>query len=90
MKKSIRKTLATLIAVLTLASSATMSFAAEEITPNTDNGNSTAVVVETDEITPKADDIRWVYKTGADGNLYRRRFNYTKNVWYDARWERVY
>lgn len=89
MKKSIRKSIAAFIAVLTLASSATISFAAEEITPNTDNGNSTAVVAETDEITPRADDIRWVYKYGADGNLYKRRYNYSTNSWYDAKWVRA-
>ena len=89
MKKSIRKSIAAFIAVLTIASSATMSFGAEEITPPANSENSTAVVSETDEITPRADDIRWVYKYGADGNLYKRRYNYSTNTWYDPLWVRA-
>lgn len=41
-----------------------------------------------DTISPYADDIRWVYKT-VDGVLYRRKYNYTKQVWIGD-WERAY
>lgn len=30
---------------------------------------------------PMSDDIRWVYKTTADGHKYKRLFSYSTNQW---------
>lgn len=46
---------------------------------------SNSSTTEFSEITPYSDDIRWVYKT-IGTQTYRRRFNYTKNVWI-GQWE---
>lgn len=40
---------------------------------------------DSEEISPRAEDIRWVYKT-IGTQTYRRRFNYTRNVWI-GNWE---
>lgn len=32
-------------------------------------------------ISPRADDIKWRYKEGADGKFYKRLYNYTTNSW---------
>ena len=40
-----------------------------------------------EDISPYADDIRWVYKT-INGVVYRRKYNYTKQVWLGD-WEPV-
>lgn len=38
-------------------------------------------------VSPCSDDIRWRYKF-IDGILYRRKYNYTKEIWI-GKWERV-
>jgi len=42
---------------------------------------------EDPEINPRADIIKWRYKT-IDGHLYRRKYNYTRHIWI-GHWERV-
>lgn len=47
------------------------------------NTTSAAEVISNEaagEIVPLADDIRWRYKT-ENGKVYKRLFNYTKQVW---------
>ncbi|MCI5597199.1 MAG: hypothetical protein MR380_10920 [Lachnospiraceae bacterium] len=44
------------------------------------NAPSSLTVIEKEEIQPKADDIRWRYKT-IDGKLYKRLYNYSTKTW---------
>ena len=87
MKKSIRKIITAFLAVLTISTaSATVSFAAETTTPVETGDISITAVSSGEEISPLADDIGWKYMVGSDGNLYKRRWNYTKECWYDPAW----
>lgn len=54
-------------------------------TPYTQSSSQNNITLS--EITPRADDIGWQYKT-INGKLYRRLYNYTKNVWISD-WELV-
>lgn len=49
---------------------------------------SCAKALPTISISPRKDDIRWVYKE-IGGTLYRRQYNFTKNVWIGD-WEPAY
>lgn len=42
---------------------------------------------EEPEINPRADIIKWRYKT-INGHIYRRKYNYTKHIWI-GNWEPV-
>ena len=42
---------------------------------------------EEPEINPRADIIKWRYKT-VNGELYRRKYNYTRHIWI-GHWEKV-
>lgn len=39
------------------------------------------------EINPRADIIKWRYKT-INGHIYRRKYNYTKHIWI-GNWEPI-
>lgn len=54
-------------------------------TPYTQSSSQNNVTIS--EVTPRADNIDWRFQM-IDGKLYRRLYNYTKNVWIGD-WELV-
>lgn len=42
---------------------------------------STTAVKPEDTVDPQSDIIEWVYKEYPDGSLYKRLFNYSRNMW---------
>lgn len=48
----------------------------------------TAQAATAESITPRSDDIRWVFKE-ENGKLYRRLYNYTRDEWESPAWEYV-
>lgn len=55
------------------------------ITANASIISSTSINLPSSEISPCSEDIRWVYQK-IGNQLYRRQFNYTRNVWI-GNWE---
>jgi hypothetical protein len=64
---------------------------AEEIINDPDEPLEYSYEIETNEdnpeINPRADIIKWRYKT-INGHIYRRKYNYTKQIWI-GNWEPV-
>jgi len=60
--------------------------AAEEVAPEVD---STGITTSLEEDGSKAYELVWKYKS-ENGHLYKRRWNYTLNCWYDPAWILVY
>lgn len=57
----------------TTTAAASNSIAEATIVTTASNDNETVM--------PMSDDIRWVYKTSADGKRYKRLFNYSTGQW---------
>lgn len=57
----------------TVCVAASNSIAEDIIVTTANNDNETVM--------PMSDDIRWVYKTSADGKRYKRLFNYSTGQW---------
>ncbi len=51
--------------------------------------NITPVNVHASEISPRADQIYWRYRTLSDGTIQKRRWNATKGYWVDPHWINV-
>lgn len=53
------------------------------------SANLTALTVEAEEISPRADQIYWRYRMLSDGTIQKRRWNATKGYWVDPHWINV-
>lgn len=85
MKKTVKKSASFVCAVVMLLTSGVGASAAEIAKPMGQNDGVSIAAVGGDISDPNADTIIWKYKT-IDGKLYKRRWNQTKECWYDSAW----
>lgn len=86
-----KRILLILLSCMIIISAGVTAVFAEEIVSDPNEPLEYSFVIESseegEEVNPRADIIGWRYKI-MNGHLYRRKYNYTKQIWI-GHWERV-